>query len=369
MLLIVSLIFLIAVFVVPTHAVLIGPWAKSLPWLPSDLWIAAIDFGLYGILVLAAVIAQRMYRTNAIAENREVIQWLSEAISFRGWQWMGWAAIFGIGVAIVAAWCQGVGTIPGTIAAAAGILGLWDSVLPTPLLKLSGFLPTERFELDSASNIPEAEGRAVDFRWERWSQEGTPLEARFVLRGEEYEAAAAIPRFPRQAASYPRYATEKFGDSMRAVARWFRDWSVTEGLGDIDEMENVVCFARAIAYSNDADTHPDSPDGDYTDFPIELLWEGRGDCEDHAILAAAILYHLGHPVGLFFLDLGSSGHVALGYADPEAAGAFGADGKNGVRYQYVETVPGDTPPGEIPDEFLERLHSTEVVPVGEPHLA
>jgi len=118
-------------------------------------------------------------------------------------------------------------------------------------------------------------------------------------------------------------------------------------------------MVRFIPYEFDQVTH-NAPD--WANFPVETVYEKRGDCEDHAILAAAVLHVLGHKVGLIWLDFPDSAHLALGYVTEQLHGPFTVS-HGGTRYAYIETVPAspDERIGHIGAQFLSDLKRAEVV--------
>ena len=118
-------------------------------------------------------------------------------------------------------------------------------------------------------------------------------------------------------------------------------------------------MVRFIPYEFDQVTH-NAPD--WANFPVETVYEKRGDCEDHAILAAAVLHVLGHKVGLIWLDFPDSAHLALGYVTEQLHGPFIVS-YGGTRYAYIETVPAspDERIGHICEQFISDLKRAEVV--------
>jgi hypothetical protein len=112
---------------------------------------------------------------------------------------------------------------------------------------------------------------------------------------------------------------------------------------------------------------------EYPKFPIETMVEDRGDCEDHAIIAAACLKKLGYDVRLVFLDYGTNtGHMALaveGAADIPDAFVL-RDPKTGRKFYYCEvTTDGNTRSptkpvfriGEIPER--DRQAAMELIDI------
>jgi hypothetical protein len=117
-----------------------------------------------------------------------------------------------------------------------------------------------------------------------------------------------------------------------------------EGWSSYDEVANFVTFVQSLEYEPDL-----SPNGELIEwpkYPLETLWDGGGDCEDLAILAAALLFRLGYDVALLFLP----GHVALGIAGAEGLpGTFLEVGDE--RYYYYEPTQEGWEFGELPARY------------------
>ncbi|HDO19740.1 MAG TPA: hypothetical protein ENG74_03340 [Thermoplasmatales archaeon] len=108
-----------------------------------------------------------------------------------------------------------------------------------------------------------------------------------------------------------------------------------------DIIDFVAAFVQNINYQ--------SEEGEYPKFPIELLYDGYGDCEDKAILASAILYHIGYDVALIRFE----DHMAVGvhlddisYADK----TYYVDDE-GKRYIFLETSNKGWELGEAATEY------------------
>ena len=100
----------------------------------------------------------------------------------------------------------------------------------------------------------------------------------------------------------------------------------------------------AITYELDGDT---AGMDEYPRYPIETLFEGRGDCEDSSILLAAMLKELGYDVG--FLLLPDHLAVALRTADDYTDTAYYEI--NGHRYLYIESTGEGFNIGDIPEDM------------------
>lgn len=78
---------------------------------------------------------------------------------------------------------------------------------------------------------------------------------------------------------------------------------------------------------------------DQPKYPIQTLVDGGGDCEDFSILTASILWSLGHPVALLYLETEATAHMAVGYQTDELPGCFAVNGPDDQRYVYIEAAP------------------------------
>lgn len=114
------------------------------------------------------------------------------------------------------------------------------------------------------------------------------------------------------------------------------------------EIMFIISMIQQIRYV------PDSVMGvrDYEKYPVETLFDGYGDCEDKAILGAALLKKLGFDVVLIFLETPDHkrSHIALGVE------MMGKSSGNyfqflGKKYYYIETTYAGWHIGEIPEEW------------------
>lgn len=88
---------------------------------------------------------------------------------------------------------------------------------------------------------------------------------------------------------------------------------------------------------------------EYPKYPIETLYERRGDCEDSSILMAALLREWGYEVG--FLQLPQHVAVAIRTTDTYAEGPYYEI--DGHRYLFIESTGSGWQIGAIPEDFSE----------------
>lgn len=137
----------------------------------------------------------------------------------------------------------------------------------------------------------------------------------------------------------------------------FQEQGARYNFTDDQNVLNIIAFVQAMPYTSDSVT---TGYDEYPRYPVETLVDGGGDCEDSAILAAALLLEMGYGVVLIELP----GHMALGVKGSEnLTGTYYE--LNGSRYYYVETTSTDFKFGELPVEFTgarAKLYSMNPMP-------
>ncbi len=364
-----ALIFTVLLFVVPGELLLhwLARWMAR-PGLEE--WIVLL---LLNVFVFVLLFVSVRFTTVVIFdvgwERGRMTRRLAELLDVRGWRWLNLIGLVAVGTGAAILALEGRLPYPFWFLFAAITLGLFDLLGVREIVPLPAVRPFPRF--DPAPLPAEAYGKRVSFTWEFWRAGQTDRPAiksqEFILGDDEYSQARSRERFPRRPVQeYLKYVRLGFSPSIQRVTEHFRDASAADRLSSIDEVMNVVGFARGIEYRTDEETRDT---GDYANFPIETLYDQAGDCEDHAILAATVLHNLGHDVGLFHLDLGASGHLALGYRPAGTTmlppGPFCERADDGREYYYVETVPTAAASGlgEIDDQFLRDMEKQTVFAV------
>ncbi|MCL2147762.1 MAG: InlB B-repeat-containing protein, partial [Methanomassiliicoccaceae archaeon] len=120
---------------------------------------------------------------------------------------------------------------------------------------------------------------------------------------------------------------------IKAIANEFKNR--TSGWSDIDRANYVLHFVQSIPYKYDKDGDATT---EHWNYPSETLWRNQGDCEDHAILYAALMKELGYRAVLFWVNADGAGHLAVGL-DVEGGSGTYYNYLNG-KYYYCETTPG-----------------------------
>jgi len=105
---------------------------------------------------------------------------------------------------------------------------------------------------------------------------------------------------------------------------------------------NVVAFVQSLPYAKD---YVSTGFKEYPRYPIETLVVGKGDCEDTAILTAALLKEMNYDVVL----LSPPKHMAVGINCPTCSGANFS--YNGKKYYYLETTGNNWKVGQMPSKY------------------
>lgn len=141
------------------------------------------------------------------------------------------------------------------------------------------------------------------------------------------------------------FVSDPYDDTqIRTLADEFENMGRRNDLSDREIIDLAMAFVQQLEYTPDIAA---TGYNQYTLYPIETLNERGGDCEDTAILLAAILEKMGY--GCVLLGMWEIEHMALGVkGDPSIPGSYYE--YNGSRYYYVETTASGWGVGEVPDQ-------------------
>jgi hypothetical protein len=199
--------------------------------------------------------------------ERLVKAWLE----VRGCRWLNFAGLVTVGAGAVFLWIAGDFPQQLWFLHAAIVVGFLDILGKDRLLELPGHLPTPRVADLVAPEVPEVAGKQCSFAWHPWSDDLIALscEQTFPIRTDEYNNPRSRERFPTaEVRNLARYVRDGHCDSVAQVIVFFRRRSIEQALTAEQEMEDVVCFARSVAYVPDMETRGVE---DWANFPVETL--------------------------------------------------------------------------------------------------
>jgi len=185
------------------------------------------------------------------------------------------------------------------------------------------------------------------FQWEfkpRGSSKEIEHTIQLAISRSRFEYYRRLPRLNGQ---WNVYAELEMPE-VRELASEFQKLHARHKWSTFNQAYNVLKFVQScIPYSYDKDT---TGHDDWARYPIETLMEGAGDCEDVAILCAAVIARMGFQVVLLLYPK----HVAFGVAGADhLKGDYVLDPKTGLRYFYGEATSNGWHLGEIPQQYID----------------
>ncbi|MCQ2520125.1 MAG: hypothetical protein MJ107_06295 [Lachnospiraceae bacterium] len=164
----------------------------------------------------------------------------------------------------------------------------------------------------------------------------------YTIDADLYNYYAHLPRYYGRD-EYINYITDPMNDSyITMVVENLDEIANRRGYSDGEKVREAISFCQSFEYELDENT---SDRQEWPKYPIELLFERKGDCEDSAILLAGIFKKMGYGTVLIKYD----DHMAVGLkADGIDGTSFERDGNT---YYYIETTNPGWYIGEIPDDY------------------
>ena len=143
---------------------------------------------------------------------------------------------------------------------------------------------------------------------------------------------------------YPDYVTD--GDpTIEEIANLFDSKAQSKGFDSYKKASFILAFIQSLPYTSDFVT---TSYDDYPRFPIETLVDNGGDCEDTAILFAAIMQ--ASPLYYDAILINPPGHMATGiWCDSSFYGYYWE--LDGRYYYYCETTSAGWEIGGCPPEY------------------
>ena len=150
------------------------------------------------------------------------------------------------------------------------------------------------------------------------------------------ELADVVDQYASFAVTDQAYVTE--------LATELKNMAIENGhTSELEIAEFIYAFVGDIQYQLDSIEHGDQ---EYPKFPIEMLWEQNGDCEDAAILYISLTESIGYDAALMIGEVKSSsdedwgGHAwaVIYIPDHSGDGWYGTGSKSDVPFYFVEAT-------------------------------
>ncbi len=202
---------------------------------------------------------------------------------------------------------------------------------------------TETTEEETNYNGTNPSWVTREYKWLNANQNGYKTYS-LNLDANMYNHYSSLDRY-YNVSEYSNYIQEPNNKELcKRIADKFIENAISNGGTKADAAYEAINFVqRAITYAYDYDN---GKRAEYPKYPIETLYEGKGDCEDTTILLAGILSEMGY--GVVILEY--SDHVALGVLSSSTTGYYYTH--EGQNYYYLETTGENWGIGEVPDQYL-----------------
>jgi len=166
-----------------------------------------------------------------------------------------------------------------------------------------------------------------------------------------YDYYKSLPRPPTQ--NYSVYVTHPSDDEyINGLAGKLSEAAKQKEYSSFQTVSLAAAFVQSLTYTSDSETKGFD---EYPRYPVETLVDNGGDCEDTAILTAALINAMGYGVVLILFPetADSSGHMAVGVKGGD--NVYGSYYEyQGERYYYLETTNTGWEIGKIPDAYTGR---------------
>lgn len=182
-----------------------------------------------------------------------------------------------------------------------------------------------------------------------WSYGGDSFKLTLAIPRDIYDYYRRMERAPIE--DYSIYVTHP-GDDVELVyplAAELKKQAVQKGYDSEETVNFAARFVQNLTYEEDTD-------GEYPNYPVETLVKKEGDCEDTAILTAALLQAMGYDAVLIrFAPVAGAGHMAVGVAVAGVSGGYSYT-YDGEKYYYLETTFTSWEVGDMPPDILSKYN-------------
>jgi len=180
------------------------------------------------------------------------------------------------------------------------------------------------------------------YRWEYGGRAWTLLHGYCEA---SYRFYRSLPR-TNDYTAYGAYAADwRDNDDLCGLVGALERLAYSGGLNVWGKLNLVISFAQSIPYA--------AEEGEYPRYPLETLVEMRADCEDAAILTAALLREMGF--GVVLLAFLEEHHMAVGVRVLPPEGTDHASYTwNGETYYYLEATNVGWAIGERPAAYTSQ---------------
>ena len=217
----------------------------------------------------------------------------------------------------------------------------WKLGWLSALTPFSGSSTPEEISIEPAGTSDGTLERVYD-----WSYGGRTWKLTLPIPKEVYDYCHGMERAPIE--DYSIYVTHPLDDNFTgSIATELKSLAEQRGYDPEETVNFAASFVQNLKYETELEEYPN--------YPVETLFDKGGDCEDTAILTAALLQAMGYDAVLIRFSPpkeGDAGHMAVGVAVTGVSGGYSYP-YGGQTYYYLETTSSWSV-GEIPPEILSK---------------
>lgn len=180
----------------------------------------------------------------------------------------------------------------------------------------------------------------------QWNYDGRNWSLNMQIPESLYLYYSKIDRAPVE--DYSIYVTHPLDDNFTSmIAGELKSRAEEQGYDARETVNFAASFVQNLEYETEQKEYPK--------YPVETLIDKGGDCEDTAILTAALLQAMGYDAVLLRFSPateGGAGHMAVGVAGTGVSGGYNYS-YDDKTYYYLETT-SPWPLGDMPDEIFDK---------------
>lgn len=191
------------------------------------------------------------------------------------------------------------------------------------------------------SSFVSGQSASIEQRY-TWQYAGRTWRLTHQYSTEHYRFFRTLPRI-LDYTEYAEYVNDPRDDGqLQSLIDELERLAADAGLDVWEKLNLVIAFVQSIPYVSEPCEYPR--------YPLEMLVERKGDCEDAAILAAALLQQMHLDVVLLaFLE---EDHMAIAIrVAPPSPVEDPIYSWNGGAYYYLEPTSIGWEIGEVPDRY------------------
>jgi hypothetical protein len=192
-----------------------------------------------------------------------------------------------------------------------------------------------------------------------WNYAGRQLKFNLQFEASQVRALKKVARVREDFTAYVMEPSQR--PLLDFVVSQFRGFAQQNRWSDSQTISMMIAFVQSLPYTHDNAT---TGHDEYPRYPLETLADNGGDCEDTAILLAALLHAMKYDVVL----LKGPGHMAVGVGVSPKSKPLGNYSMTMLRqgnrnYAYLETTGDGFQLGEFPSKCRATPADFRIVPL------